>query len=82
MRKFALVATRTLALYGFAGWVYIAIVAMVEPDTLGLRLTHFAQWPHEDTFGEACFVISLISFFAYNRLSGTAGETAGRRRAD
>ena len=33
-RRIALVTTQTLAIYGFAGWVYIAIVALVEPDTL------------------------------------------------
>lgn len=66
--RIALVTTRTLALYGFAGWVYIVIVALVEPDTLGMRLTHFAPFPHEDTFGEACFLVSLVSFFAYNML--------------
>ncbi len=64
----ALVASRTLALYGFAGWVYIALVALVHPHTLGLQLTHFTKLPHEDTFGETCFAVSLISFFIYNML--------------
>jgi hypothetical protein len=67
-RRIALVATRTLALYGFAGWVYIVVVALVEPDTLGMRLTHFAPFPREDTFGELCFAVSLISYFAYYML--------------
>jgi hypothetical protein len=67
-RKVALVAAKTLALYSFAGWVYIAIVALVEPDTLSWQLTHLAPYPREDTFGEACFVISLISYFTYNLL--------------
>lgn len=67
-RRIALVASRTLALYGFAGWVYIALVALVHPRTLGLQLTHFTKLPHEDTFGETCFVVSLLSFFIYNLL--------------
>jgi hypothetical protein len=67
-RRIALVTTRTLALYGFAGWIYIVVVALVEPNTLGMRLTHFASYPHEDTFGEACFAISLVSFFTYHML--------------
>jgi hypothetical protein len=67
-RRIALVTTQTLAIYGFAGWVYIAIVALVEPDTLSWQLTHFAPYPREDTFGEACFVISFISFFIYKLL--------------
>lgn len=64
-RRIALGASRTLALYSFAGWVYIALVALVEPNTLGMRLTHFATFPHEDTFGVICFVVSLISYFVH-----------------
>lgn len=73
-RKIALVASRTLALYGFAGWVYIALVALIHPRTLGLQLTHFTKLPHEDTFGETCFVVSLISFFVYNLLRFPEGK--------
>jgi hypothetical protein len=67
-RRIALGATRTLALYGFAGWVYIAIAALVAPNTLHLQLTHFATFPHEDTFGEICFAVSVVSFFVYSLL--------------
>jgi hypothetical protein len=75
-RRFALVASRTLALYGFAGWVYIVVVALVEPNTLPMRLTHFAPYPREDTFGEVCFAISFISFFAYNMLRSSEGAAS------
>jgi hypothetical protein len=68
-RRIALVASLTLAVYSFAGWVYIALVALVHPRTLGLQLTHFAKYPHEDTFGEICFVLSIVSFFIYKFLS-------------
>jgi hypothetical protein len=67
-RTIAMAASKTLAIYGFVGWVYIALVALIHPDTLGLKLTHFANFPHEDTFGEACFAISLVSFFVYSLL--------------
>lgn len=67
-RRIALVISRTLALYGFAAWVYIALVALVHPYTLTWQLTHFAKFPHEDTFGETSFVISLVSFFVYSLL--------------
>jgi hypothetical protein len=67
-RRIAVEASKTLAVYGFAGWVYIALVALVHPHTLGLQLTHFASLPHEDTFGESCFVVSLVSFFVYSLL--------------
>lgn len=52
--------------YGFAGWVYIVINAEVHPWTLGMQLTHFWKYPHEDTFGEICFAVSVVSFFVYN----------------
>jgi hypothetical protein len=67
-RIIALEASRTLALYGFAGWVYIVLVRLVQPQTLGLQLTHFATFPHEDTFGEICFVVSFVSFFIHSVL--------------
>jgi hypothetical protein len=76
-RRVALVASRTLALYGFAGWAYIALVALVHPYTLRLQLTHFARFPHEDTFGEICFVVSVVSFFIYSLL-GSYNETTDR----
>jgi hypothetical protein len=76
-RKIALGASRTLALYGFAGWAYIALVALVHPQTLGLQLTHFARFPHEDTFGEISFAVSVVSFFIYSLLRSPEG-TVGR----
>lgn len=51
----------TVALYAFAGWAYIALNAVVHPDSLRLPLTHFADWPREDTFGVACFITSFGS---------------------
>jgi hypothetical protein len=74
-RTIVLAASRTLAIYGFAGWAYVALVALVHPQTLGLQLTHFARFPHEDTFGEACFVISLVSFFVYDLLRRSKAGT-------
>lgn len=64
-RKLAQAATLTGIIYGFAGWAYIVINAEVHPWTLHWPLTHFANWPHEDTFGAACFAVSAISFFTY-----------------
>ncbi len=74
-RRIALGASRTLALYGFAGWVYIALVALVHPYTLRLQLTHFAKFPHEDTFGATCFAVSIVSFFIYTLLRSSEGTT-------
>lgn len=55
----------TLAIYGFAGWAYIAMNAVVHPQTLPMPLTHFASWPREDTFGAVSFLVSMISFFIW-----------------
>ena len=60
----------TVALYAFAGWVYIALNAVVHPESLGRRLTHFAAWPREDTFGVVCFATSFASALALRILRG------------
>lgn len=59
----ALALTGTV--YGFFGWVYIVINSEVHPWTLGMQLTHFWKYPHEDTFGAICFAVSIISFFVF-----------------
>jgi hypothetical protein len=46
--------------------VYIALVALVHPETLPLQLTHFTKWPHEDTYGEFSFVVSFLAFTGYS----------------
>lgn len=66
VKKFFQALTLTGFVFGFAGWVYIVINSAVHPETLRWQLTHFASWPHEDTFGEICFAVSLVSFFVYN----------------
>ena len=57
---------QTSFIFGFAGWVYIAMNAVFHPQTLSLPLTHFAKFPREDTFGAVCFTISAISFFLWS----------------
>lgn len=66
VRKFFQALTLTGAVYGFAGWVYIAVNSETHMWTLHLPLTHLASWPHEDTFGAICFTVSVASFFIYN----------------
>jgi hypothetical protein len=56
----------TGAIYGFLGWFYIMLVALVHPETLPIQLTHLTPWLREDTFGILCFVISFVSFYIYN----------------
>ena len=67
-KKILRAATLTGALYGFAGWFYIAENAVFHQETLPLPLTHLAHFPREDTFGAVCFLISISCFFAYQLL--------------
>lgn len=62
-RRLLRAVLRTAALYGFAGWAYIALNAVNHPETLELPLTHVVDWPREDTFGIASFAVSALSFF-------------------
>jgi hypothetical protein len=66
LKKVMQVLFLTLTVFGFAGWIYIVINSEVHPKTLGMQLTHFYKYPHEDTFGEICFAVSFVSFFIYN----------------
>jgi hypothetical protein len=71
MRRRLLTAmTLAVALYAFAAWVYVAMVAVFLPDTLSWQLTHLAKWPRTDTFGEGAFVVSFLSFIAYRMVRG------------
>jgi hypothetical protein len=63
--RFVRTGALTLALYGFAAWVYVALSAIVAPETLHLPLTHFTNWPRQDTFGAASFAVSLVSCWIY-----------------
>lgn len=65
LRKIFIALTLTGTWYGLAGWIYIVINSEVHINTLGLPLTHFASWPHEDTFGAICFAVSIVSYFSY-----------------
>lgn len=59
-----------VAVYTFAGWAYIATIAVVHPESLGWPLTHFVTWPHEDTFGALCFATSFTATVAAAVLRG------------
>jgi hypothetical protein len=54
-----------LAVYGIAGWIYVAISALVAPQTLALPLTHLMPHLREDTSGVLSFFISLLGFISY-----------------
>jgi hypothetical protein len=62
-RSLLLASARAIALYSFAAWVYVALVALIEPNTLSWQLTHLSKWPRTDTFGEISFVVSFVAFW-------------------
>jgi hypothetical protein len=68
VRHFYLALSRTVAIYAFAAWAYVALVAVFLPNTLSFQLTHLLRVPRTDTFGEACFIVSLVSYFTYRML--------------
>lgn len=59
-----------IAAYTFVGWAYIALNAVVHPESLGWPLTHLTSWPHEDTFGILCLSISFTAAMAATALRG------------
>ena len=45
MRKLVLALSYAIFIFGFAGWVYIAMNAVFHPETLALPLTHLqSSW--------------------------------------
>jgi hypothetical protein len=54
-----------LAIYGLMQWVYVAICAIVVPETLPLPLTHLIPFLREDTSGFLGFAISFVGFVVY-----------------
>jgi hypothetical protein len=67
-RQLLKAVTFTVFIYGFAGWIYIALNAAFHPETLSLPLTHLLPWPREDTFGAVCYGVSFISLLVYRML--------------
>ncbi|MGA2014144.1 MAG: hypothetical protein ABSH51_26915 [Solirubrobacteraceae bacterium] len=72
----------TLTIYAFAAWVYVAVTALVAPNTLSLQLTHLASWPRTDTFGEMSFLVSLVSFATYLAISQPMPDRNRASRAE
>ena len=68
------VVLRAVLVHALLGWVYIAMNALSHPWTLGLRLTHFSDWPHEGDFGAGCFIVMLVSAWLLGGLTGAYRE--------
>jgi hypothetical protein len=68
MRRLLTSIMLAIAIYGFAAWVYVALVALFAPETLSWQLTHLATWPRTDTFGEVSFAVSFVAFIVYRQI--------------
>jgi hypothetical protein len=53
---------QTLCVYLFAGWVYVAIIAIFRPESLGAPLWHDVLWLRRDTFGAVAFAGSFVCY--------------------
>jgi membrane glycosyltransferase len=65
MRRVLNAVALTIAVYAFAAWVYVAMTAITQPQTLHLPLTHLESWPRTDTFGSMSFAASLVGFLVF-----------------
>jgi hypothetical protein len=59
-----------LMIYGMVLWIYVAISALVVPDTLKLPLTHLIPFLREDTSGDIGFALSFCGFVVYRFIAG------------
>jgi hypothetical protein len=67
---------RTVTGYALLVWIYLCVNSLTHPDTIGIRLTHFAAEPTEGETAVACYAASAVAFTAL-RLRA-AGLAAGR----
>ena len=63
-RRVRTAVLRTVCLYSFFGWLYVAAIAVARPDWLPAPITSWLGGPRRDTFGTLCFAISVVTFVA------------------
>ena len=76
MKRVFNILALAVAIYGFAGWTYVAVVAIALPDTLSWRLTHLAPWP-PDRYVRRAQLCRLVP--GLHRLPADAGPAASGR---
>ncbi|WP_059010416.1 hypothetical protein [Streptomyces specialis] len=70
-------ALRTVLAYGLVVWAYLAVNSLTHPETIALRLTHFAPFPTEGATAVACFAASAAALVALRvRIRAAAGGDA------
>jgi hypothetical protein len=71
-RSSVAVALRTIRDYGFAAWVYVAVVAAFRPEQLAEPVAQLPSWPRLDTVGALCFALSAAAGFNLSLLGRSA----------
>jgi hypothetical protein len=64
-----------IALFTAAGFVYVAVMAVVIPNELTVYITNSLP-VRRDTFGAGCFAISALAFLSRNYFALRNGEGA------
>ncbi|MGD0494734.1 MAG: hypothetical protein ABSB28_01680 [Candidatus Bathyarchaeia archaeon] len=62
----AKVVGEVLFLYGFLGWGFGVLVALVRPQWLQWSLSHLTPWLRLDTFTIVSFIVSAVGFFMWS----------------
>jgi hypothetical protein len=66
--KFLAALSLSVAVYGMAEWIYVAVSSLVVPYTLPLPITHLLPFLREDTSGVLSFILSFFSFVIYQMI--------------
>jgi heme/copper-type cytochrome/quinol oxidase subunit 2 len=78
---FATAVAEVIVLLSSGLVVYVSVNAVTHPDTLVLRVTHFATWPTEGTTRIAALFLSVcsVAFLRYQTID--ASRSTGRKGA-
>ncbi len=63
-----------VSFYGMTACVYVAVVAIVLPNTVPRQVTYLERRSRADTFGEMSFVASFVAFVVYRLTRPAAGN--------
>jgi len=68
MKLKSIIKALSLSVFVFSllGWLYVAAVALIHPETLSIQLSHLTPWIREDTFGIISWIVSFFSFLIWN----------------
>ena len=70
---------RTTAVYATLTWVYLAANSISHPETMDMRLTHFAPWPTERLTLAVALLVSAAAIFTVRYRAYRSGVGGTRR---